>query len=306
MCRGGEERADPDAKGDHRALRARNADPLRKHVIPRSLDAPQDGEVDPAHDLRRDQAARVTAGKVRGGTPVVVASALALEPDQLADRGGHVSLAQHLFRHAETFQIFKRQVEPPLAEIGSDIAHDVRQLQGEPEVDGVGARRRVAIAKDLDADQSHRRRDPAAVFGQRVEGGKARVIEVHLDAANEVIERLARQAEFPDVGLECHPLRSAGRTGLIAGGHLRPPQRQLLLFLPPRSRLIHRIVNRAAEVPYGDDRAPLPRRQHEKRVVEVGVPAHASRRPDGLRLPVVQVISFHANQGASRGPIVGR
>ena len=43
---------------------------------------------------------------------------------------------------------------------------------------------------------------------------------------------------------------------------------------PARWRFVDRIVHCAAEVPDGDDRAPLVRRQDEKRIVEAGLAGH--------------------------------
>ena len=64
----------------------------------------------------------------------------------------------------------------------------------------------VAIAEDLDADQTHRRRDAPAVFEQRVEGLVSRVREVHLDAVDQLLELRARQVELANERLQSHAL----------------------------------------------------------------------------------------------------
>ena len=68
------------------------------------------------------------------------------------------------------------------------------------------------------------------------------------------------------------------RRRIVAARQLGPPERHR--FAPAgRSRLVHRIVDGAAEVPDGDDRAALRRRQHEERVVEAGLARHQAALP---------------------------
>ena len=91
--------------------------------------------------------------------------------------------------------------------------------------------------------------------------------EIHLHAVDQLFELHPRQVELANERLERAALRRSG-CAAVRGVELGAPGAELVLgmralapqvsdSLPIRSRhhLVHRIVNRAAEVPDGDDRA---------------------------------------------------
>ena len=94
-------------------------------------------------------------------------------------------------------QVLERQIHAAAREIVFDVAENVRQLQRDAEVERVFARRGASTAEDLDADEADRRRDPPAVLEQIVERLVSRRVEIHRDAVDDVLERLARQVEPP-------------------------------------------------------------------------------------------------------------
>ena len=130
--------------------------------------------------------------------------------------------------------------------------------------------------------------------------------EIHLDAFDERLEGLPRQAESR------HERRERAALPRLR----RPPSKQAASSRRQRAisaaadavrrarlaatNLVHRIVHGAAEVPYGDDRVALGRRQHQERVVEAGVAGHGSFA--GQR----QSTASRIRPGMSRFPIVGR
>ena len=84
-------------------------------------------------------------------------------------------------------------------------------------------------AEDPDADQADRRRDAAAVFEQIVERLVARRVEVHRDAVDDVLERLARQIELRRrTAAAAGPAASAASPAVEAARELGAPERHRL------------------------------------------------------------------------------
>src|SRR5262249_58441879 len=79
-------------------------------------------------------------------------------------------------------QIFLGHVDATAAGIRLHVAHDIGQLEGDPEIDGVLAGPGVGIAEDLDAAEADRRGDAIAVRVELLEGLVGRAVEIHLDA----------------------------------------------------------------------------------------------------------------------------
>src|SRR5262249_29465527 len=132
-------------------------------------------------------------------------------------------------------------------------------------------------------------------------------MEIHLDAFDESVERAARKMEARDNRLERAPLGRLRLTVVVAPPQ-PPAQTRALSLLFTRSRSIRRIINRPAEVPHGDDRVALFRREDEKRVVETGVSRHiynlsAARRSRGEGR---QNTARHRSDGTSAFVNVGR
>ena len=93
----------------------------------------------------------------------------ALEFDHPPDAVGRDAGGEVVDRAAERAQIFEWQVDAAAGEVVLDVAENVRELQRDAEIQGVGAGAFVAAAEDPDADQADRRRDAPAVLDQIVE-----------------------------------------------------------------------------------------------------------------------------------------
>ncbi len=164
-------------------------------------------------------------------------------------------------RDPETREILLRQVDAPLFQVGLDVANDVRGLQRQPEVEGVLARARIATAEHLDAHDADGGRDPPAIADELVEGLVTRAPQIHLDTVDEIVERLPRQPKRLDVRLEVLRLRRLGRVGTEEAADLLTPLHHLGRGRGRIRRLIHRIVDGAAEIPHHANGAALCRRQ---------------------------------------------
>ncbi len=115
---------------------------------------------------------------------------------------------------------------------------------------------------------------------QLLERAVAAPVQVHLYPLDERVEGRARQAVGGDERLQRTPLRGRRRRAIETPRHLVAPaldfHRTLL-----RRRLVHGVVDRTAEVPDGDDRAPLVGRQYQERVVEARVSRQSGPVPRG-------------------------
>ena len=207
---------------DERALGTGHANARREHVVVRRLDAREDRVVDAAHDLGSHEAAGVGRRQLPGGAAIVVVRAIALERQQRRHLWSHLAAAQVFLGHTKPDQILRRQVDAPAAQIDGHVADDVGQLQRDAEALGIGQTPDVTVAEDLDADQTHRRRDSTAVFEQGVEGLVSRMREIHLDAVDQRFEPGARKVELTDERLQGNALRRTRRSA-IGGVQLRPP-----------------------------------------------------------------------------------
>ncbi len=121
------------------------------------------------------------------------------------------------------------------------------------------------------------------VLVERLEGVVPRARQVHLHAVDQVLERTPRQVECAHERLQAASLRG-GRRAVEAPADLLPPLVERGLWRP-LSRLVHRVVHHAAEIPDGDDRVALGCGKHEERVVETGVSGHGTdaHLPDTCR-----------------------
>src|SRR6476660_3378115 len=70
-----DQRAEPDAGGNQRALRTRDANHLAEDVVARRLDAGEDAAIDGSHDLRSHHPPAILGRKRAGGARVVVPGA---------------------------------------------------------------------------------------------------------------------------------------------------------------------------------------------------------------------------------------
>ena len=267
------------------------------------LDPPQRLEVDGPHDLGRHQPPPILGRQRVLRALVEIARAAAFERYQLPDRFGDDPGGEVVHCTSMRPQVVERQVDAPPLEIGLDVAQDVGQLQRDAEVERVVGRPRAATAEDPEADHPDRRCHPAAVFEQIVERLIARRVEIHRDAVDHILERLARQIELTDKRLQAAPLCRGGFPAVEGARQLVAPERdrgaacrQRLSARRRRRRLVNGVVHGPAEVPDDSNRfAPLGR-EDQKGVIEVGVARHQDF-PSSVAA---------AKAGRSRFPIVGR
>ena len=99
---------------------------------------------------------------------------------------------------AEPPDLVERQVDAAPLGVRTEVAHDVRELERDPQVHRVVPRPGVRVAEDLDAGQADRRRHPVAVLVELLERGVAPLVDVHLDAVEDRLEVLALDGEGPD------------------------------------------------------------------------------------------------------------
>ena len=117
--------------------------------------------------------------------------------------GGRAGAPQQLLRSVpEARHLGERQVDPAARGIGLEIAQDVRELQGDPEIDRVIPAAGVATAENRQTDQSDGGGDPPAVDAQLLEGLVTRDRQIHLDPGQEFLQRLPGDAEPPHAGLQ--------------------------------------------------------------------------------------------------------
>ncbi len=114
--------------------------------------------------------------------------ALHLEGDEASLRVVADFAFEFLLRVAEALEFFQRKVDAVAGEVFLDVPQDVGELHGEAEVDGVFPGFRVAVAEYLETDETDDGGDPVAVEAEVFEGPVAVVGEVHLDAADKVLE----------------------------------------------------------------------------------------------------------------------
>ena len=120
-----------------------------------------------AHDLGGDEAPAIGRRQSPRRFRVVEARALALEPQQLLTAGVSRPAARSSSVTPKSREIFGRKIDAAARRSAATSRMMLVSCSAIPRSDGVGARRGIAVAEDLDADQSDRRRDAPAVLGQR-------------------------------------------------------------------------------------------------------------------------------------------
>ena len=193
-------------------------------VVTIPLDAAQRLEVHGPHDLGRHQPAAILVWPGQDGALIKIARACALERHQAAHRFGHDAFRQIVHVTAVRGKVLERQIHAASREVVGDVAQDVRELEGDAEVDGVIPGPVVPAAEDPDADETHRRGDAAAILVEIGERLVARGVEVHRDAVDDIVERLTRQVEGRDEGLEVLSLRRGRRGSVERARELGAPE----------------------------------------------------------------------------------
>ena len=205
----------------------------------------------------------------RLGGAVVRVRAVGLEAHQPDERRRVPPAGELVLRVPEPPDLVERQVDAAPLGVRAEVAHDVRQLERDAQVDRVVPGPGVRVAEDLDAGQTDRPRHPVAVLVQLLERGVAPLVDVHLDAVEDRLEVLALDGKGPDHLGEMLGDRLR-RAAVVRAAELEPPLRQdAALLARGRRPLVDGVVDRPAEGIERVDRVPLPLRQEQERVVEV-------------------------------------
>ena len=94
--------------------------------------------------------------------------AILLKPHQ-GCKGCRVPLSKDvLFRDPKGAQFLLGEVDAATLGVFPDVAQDVGKLQRNAQISGVGSYTRVPVAEDLQAGQTHGRRDPVTVHPEIV------------------------------------------------------------------------------------------------------------------------------------------
>ena len=126
----------------------------------------------------------------------------------------------------------------------------------------------IPIAEDLDAREPDRGGHPVTVQVQVLERLVARVVEIHLDAGDDLVQHRARNGKRADRLLEPLPGRMRGGSPVDAADLLAPAG-ELAPLLVAVLADVHGIVDDAAKGVHGVERVTLPTGQAEEGVEEV-------------------------------------
>src|SRR5207248_401203 len=107
--------------------------------------------------------------QLRGRMRVELMGAPALARNHAPNRFGEDAAREVVDGASARRQVVERQVDAAAREIVLHVTNDVRQLQRKAEIECVFARFVGSASEYLDANQSHGRRNPAAVLGQLAE-----------------------------------------------------------------------------------------------------------------------------------------
>src|SRR4030095_12266871 len=214
--------ADPAPERDADAAVGRQGHAPVEDVEAARFDGAQQGEVGAPHDLGREEAPRVARRKRGPRALVVLAGARGLEGHEIHELRGVAALGQVLGGHSEAAQVGLGQVDAPDARVRVHVAQDVGELQGDAQVHRVLPRARIGVAEDLDAAEADREADPIAVGIERLERLVGRMVHVHLDPGDDLIEGYARDRELADRHLQPLAGRVLGLPIVDAGDLVAP------------------------------------------------------------------------------------
>ena len=193
----------------------------------------------------------------------------ALERHDAAESVGAVAREHVVLPASETPEVLARQVDAAAPPVLGDIAQDVRELEGEPEMHRVLASRRILVAEDLDRDEPDGARHAPAVLREvAVPRLVAVTPQVRLDTRDDRLEVLALDREVLDRVRQRDADRMA-RPARVHGVELGAPAREEPLGVARGTRLVGDVVGGAAEGVDGAQRAPPFRREQPEPPIEV-------------------------------------
>ena len=174
-------------------------------IVIRALDALEQRVVDGNQHPKRGTAFAINQRQQLIGRAVVVLGAAGHGGQQRAlgrrGRRGRRAMQQRIERNSVRREVIERQIDAVARRILAHIAQNVGELEGDAGFLGQFLGALVAVAEDANADQAHDRRDQVAVAVEIGEGcvgvGRAggRVIEIHGDAGDQLVEQLERNGE---------------------------------------------------------------------------------------------------------------
>src|SRR6266581_226605 len=237
----------PGAQGDTELLQARHGDaPLEHPEIP-PLDTSEELQVDGPHHLRGDETGAIGLRQEAGRAVKVAVGPFRLAPHEIEIARSALPAQKLRLAVTASGDFVQGQVDATARGVGLEVPEDVRELQGDPEIDGVGPAPAVAAAEDRQADQTHGRGHPEAIDPQLLEVPVACLPEVHRHTVEEVLERLPGDSEASDRRLEVPRHREHRRAAVAAGDllavHLEPLFRAVRIERP----LVRQVVDRPAE-----------------------------------------------------------
>src|SRR5256712_4711312 len=237
----------PGAERHAELLEARDRDAALEHPELAAFDASQQPQIDGPHDLRSQEALPVGLGKESGRALKVPVGPRRLPPHESQEGRRALPLEELRLAVSARGDLVERHVDSPAQGVRLEVAEDVRELQGDAEVDGIVAAPYVAASEDRQADETDGRGDAAAVDAQLVEVPVARPPQVHRHPVEEILERLPRNIEAADAGLKVAGHGEAGRAAVAAGDLL--PVRFETELRPRRvdRSLVRPIVDHPAE-----------------------------------------------------------
>src|SRR3989441_156559 len=209
----------PRAERHAELLEARNRDAALEHPELPAFDASQQPQIDGPHDLCGQEALPVGFGKETGRALKVQMGPRRLPPHERQE--GRRALPPEELRFAVSAggDLVQRDVDSPAQGVHLEVTEDVRELQGDAEVDGIVAAAGVAASEDRQTDETDGRGDAAAVDAQLVEVAVARLPQVHRHPVEEILERLPRNIEAADADLKI-PGHGEVRSAAVAAGDL--------------------------------------------------------------------------------------
>ena len=119
---------------------------------------------------------------------IILPGAIGFEAEEFADAEGGFGLAEILRGNAVARKIFFGEVDAADDVVVVDVADDVGQLKGQAEFFGEVERAGIVEAEDVGAGQADRSGDAIAVFAEAIEGRVGAKSQIHLGAADEIVE----------------------------------------------------------------------------------------------------------------------
>src|SRR6185295_5221655 len=174
--------AEPNSGGHGQSTTRCESGTRAEYPMPQFLNLFENSEIHGAHDLSDSQRLLVTCRQGferRLRFRIVLMGSCGFEMKQFAECVAFLPLEDCLIGAAELIEIFLGEIDAALGCVGSDVPENVCQLKGEAERDGIVLCPGRCGAEDMEADQSHDRRNTIAVEREVLKRGIPRRREIH-------------------------------------------------------------------------------------------------------------------------------